>query len=46
MRLTRFTLPHYSTRCQIFHGRPGGKRCVGPRAPHASLRTDSTRPTP
>ena len=24
---------------QIVHGRPGGKLCVGPSAPHASLRT-------
>jgi len=29
MRLTRFTLPHYSTPRQLFHRRPGGKLCVG-----------------
>jgi len=46
VRLTRFTHPHYSIPRQIVHGRPGGKLCVGPRAPHALLRTDSTRVLP
>src|SRR6201987_1790388 len=27
--------------CQIFHGPPGGKLCVGRSTSHASLRTDS-----
>jgi len=43
VRLTRLTLPHYSTPWQKVHGRPGGKLCVGPGTPPASLRTDSAR---
>ncbi|BCF91673.1 hypothetical protein PPGU16_47400 [Paraburkholderia largidicola] len=46
MRLTRFALPRYSTPYQLFHRRPGGKLCVGPSTPHASLRTDSARVPP
>src|SRR6266702_5144229 len=46
LRLTRFTHPRHSTPCQIVHRRPGGKLCVGPSAPHASLRTASTRVPP
>src|SRR6266702_3806630 len=41
VRLTRFTHPRCITPCQIFHGRQGGKLCVGRSASHASLRTDS-----
>src|ERR1700761_9219672 len=41
LRLTRFTHPRCIMPCQIFHRRPGGKLCVGRRASHASLRTDS-----
>src|ERR1700757_3818344 len=41
VRLTRFTHLRFSMPCQIFHGRPGGKLCVGRSASHASLRTDS-----
>src|ERR1700741_4649979 len=40
VRLTRFTHPRCTMPCQIFHGRPGGKLCVGRRDTHASLRTD------
>src|ERR1700755_2950777 len=40
-RLPRFTHLRFSMPCQIFHGRPGGKLCVGRSASHASLRTDS-----
>ncbi|BCZ83810.1 hypothetical protein PTKU64_74850 [Paraburkholderia terrae] len=40
MPLTRFTHPRYIMPCQVVHGRPGGKLCVGPGAPYASLRTD------
>src|ERR1700739_2752372 len=46
VRLTRFTRPRCSTPCQIFHGRPGGKLCVGLSTSHASLRTDSARVPP
>src|ERR1700747_2660577 len=46
VRLTRFTHPRCTMPCQIFHGRPGGKLCVGRSASHASLRTDSTRILP
>ncbi|BCZ82813.1 hypothetical protein PTKU64_64880 [Paraburkholderia terrae] len=42
LRLTRFTHPRCTTPCQICHGRPGGKLCVGRSASRASLRTDST----
>jgi len=45
-RLTRFTHPRFTMQCQIFHGRPGGKLCVGRSASHASLRTDSARVPP
>ncbi|BFG75300.1 hypothetical protein PTKU46_33330 [Paraburkholderia terrae] len=41
LRLTRFTHPRFTMPCQTVHGRPGGKLCVGRRATHASLRTDS-----
>jgi len=43
VRLTRFTLPHYSSPCQTVQGRSGGKLCVGHSTSHASLRTDSAR---
>ncbi|BDC42834.1 hypothetical protein PTKU15_61310 [Paraburkholderia terrae] len=46
LRLTRFTHPRCATPCQIFHGRPGGKLCVGRSAAYASLRTDSARVPP
>jgi len=46
VRLTRCTLPHYSTPSQIVHRRPGGKLCVGCSGSHASLRTDSARAPP
>ncbi|BCF90013.1 hypothetical protein PPGU16_30800 [Paraburkholderia largidicola] len=46
MRLTRFTLPRYSMPRHTVHRRPGGKLCVGPSVPHASLRTDSARAPP
>src|ERR1700741_3742916 len=38
LRLTRFTLLHFSMPCQIVHRRPGGKLCVGRSASHASIR--------
>src|SRR6201987_2223333 len=41
VRLTRFKHPRCIMPCQIFHGRRGGKLCVGRSASHASLRTDS-----
>jgi len=46
VRLTRFVLPRFGMPRQTVHRRPGGKLCVGPRAPHALLRTDSTRVPP
>jgi len=46
MRLTRFTLPRYSMPRHPVHRRPGGKLCVGPSAPHASLRTGNARVPP
>src|SRR6201997_2247561 len=46
VRLTRFTHPRFTMPCQIVHGRPGGKLCVGRSASHASLRTGSTRIPP
>src|SRR6201990_117460 len=45
-RLPRFTHLRFSMPCQIFHGRPGGKLCVGRSASHTSLRTDSARVPP
>src|SRR6202008_4581550 len=44
--LTRFAHPRSSMPCQIFHGRPGGKLCVGRSTSHASLRTDRARVPP
>jgi len=44
--LTRFVHPRHSTPYQTVHRRQGGKLCVGPSAPHASLRTDSARVPP
>jgi len=41
VRLTRFMRPHRGTHYQVFHRRPGGKRCVGRSTSRASLRTDS-----
>src|ERR1700739_213823 len=46
VRLTRFKHPRFTMPCQIFHGRPGGKLCVGRSASHASLRSDSARAPP
>src|ERR1700760_2879554 len=37
-RITHFTHLRCSTPCQIVHGRPGGKLCVGRGATHATLR--------
>src|ERR1700741_1736340 len=46
VRLTRFMRPRRRTPYQVFHGRPGGKLCVGRSTTHASLRTDSARVPP
>src|SRR6266702_4656700 len=46
VRLTRLTHPCCTMPCQIFHGRPGGKLCVGRSAAHTSLRTDRARVRP
>src|ERR1700754_5088711 len=46
VRITRFTHSRRSTPCQILHGRPGGKLCVGHSTSNASLRTDSARVPP
>src|SRR6201996_5676070 len=46
VRLTRFTHPHFTMPCKIFHCRPGGKLCVGRSTSHASLRTGCARVPP